>query len=214
MFFRVKRSDDRVYVQLVENAWEKGRTRQRVIATIGRLDQLMASGELERLLRSGQRFLCDSRAATSTAGAGPERKGASRRGARKRRILVVDDELEVLRALVRSLERLAPDIEVEGCLDGIDALVKVGRWRPDLLLLDIYMAGMDGFAVCRRLRQIPHLDDLKIVAMTAFPSEEARTRILGCGADAFLAKPVDLQEVAGFLPASEREEDRPGRGPC
>ena len=56
MFFRQKVSGDRVYLQVVENRWESGRARQRVIATLGRLDQLQDSGDLDRLLCSGSKF--------------------------------------------------------------------------------------------------------------------------------------------------------------
>ncbi len=49
MFFRQKRSGDRVYLQIVENRWEKGRTKQRVVATVGHLDQLQQSGQLSSL---------------------------------------------------------------------------------------------------------------------------------------------------------------------
>jgi transposase len=56
MFFRQKRSGEHVYLQIVENHWEKGRSRQRVIATVGRLDQLQQSGQLDGLLQSGAKF--------------------------------------------------------------------------------------------------------------------------------------------------------------
>ena len=56
MFFRQKRTGDRVYLQIVENRWENGRSKQRVLATLGRLDQLQESGQLDGLLRSGARF--------------------------------------------------------------------------------------------------------------------------------------------------------------
>ncbi len=59
MFFRRKKSGNRVYLQVVENRWEDGRSKQRVIATLGRLDQLQQSGQLEGLLRSGAKF-CQS----------------------------------------------------------------------------------------------------------------------------------------------------------
>jgi transposase len=56
MFFRQKRSGEHVYLQIVENRWEKGRSRQRVIATVGRLDELQRSGQLDGLLQSGAKF--------------------------------------------------------------------------------------------------------------------------------------------------------------
>jgi hypothetical protein len=56
MFFRQKKSGDRVYLQIVENRWEDGRARQRVVATLGRLDELQGSGDLARLLSSGSKY--------------------------------------------------------------------------------------------------------------------------------------------------------------
>ncbi|HID24295.1 MAG TPA: IS1634 family transposase [Planctomycetaceae bacterium] len=56
MFFRQKKSGSRTYLQIVENRWENGATRQRVVATLGRLDQLQESGQLDGLLKSGARF--------------------------------------------------------------------------------------------------------------------------------------------------------------
>jgi hypothetical protein len=56
MFFRQKRSGQHVYLQIVENRWERGRSRQRVVATVGRLDQLRQSGQLDGLLQSGAKF--------------------------------------------------------------------------------------------------------------------------------------------------------------
>src|SRR6478672_6399116 len=56
MFFRTKTSGSRSYLQIVENRWEDGRSRQRVVATLGRLDQLQQAGSLDSLLASGARF--------------------------------------------------------------------------------------------------------------------------------------------------------------
>ena len=70
MFFREKKSGDRVYLEIVENRWEQGRSKQRVIATLGRLERLTESGQLDALLQSGSKF------SESIKGA----RGASRRG--------------------------------------------------------------------------------------------------------------------------------------
>src|SRR6478752_6532570 len=56
MFFRTKKSGHRVYLQVVENRWENGRSRQRVLVTLGRLEQLQESGQLDALLLSGARL--------------------------------------------------------------------------------------------------------------------------------------------------------------
>ncbi len=56
MFFRQKKSGTRTYLQVVENRWEDGRSKQRVMCTLGRVDELKASGQLDRLLVSGAKF--------------------------------------------------------------------------------------------------------------------------------------------------------------
>ena len=56
MFFRQKKSGDRAYLQVIDNRWERGGSRQRVIATLGRLDHLRETGQLDALLESGTRF--------------------------------------------------------------------------------------------------------------------------------------------------------------
>lgn len=56
MFFREKKSGPRTYLQIVENRWEDGRSRQRVVATLGRVEELRESGQLDALLKSGARF--------------------------------------------------------------------------------------------------------------------------------------------------------------
>ncbi len=56
MFFRQKKSGNRVYLQIVENRWQDGRSKQRMIATLGRLDQLQQTAQLEGLLRSAAKF--------------------------------------------------------------------------------------------------------------------------------------------------------------
>jgi hypothetical protein len=70
MYFRKKSSGGRVYLQIVASRREGDRVRQQVIATLGRWDELEASGQLERLLRSGARFGCDGGGAPDRTGAG------------------------------------------------------------------------------------------------------------------------------------------------
>ena len=76
MFFRQKRSGNRVYLQIVENQWVNGRSQQRVIATVGRLDELQQSGQLEGLLESGAKFAEAALVLTAPPG-GPNTFGLS-----------------------------------------------------------------------------------------------------------------------------------------
>ena len=77
----------------------------------------------------------------------------------------------------------------------------IGATVPDLVLLDIYMEGIDGFEVCRRLKMIPGTADLPIVAMTSFPSEEARARILDYGAMDYWVKPLQPERLVELIQA-------------
>jgi excisionase family DNA binding protein len=116
-----------------------------------------------------------------------------------KRIFVVDDEPAVIRSLARAFDKHGGPYQIDGCTDGIEALVKIGAEPPDLVLLDIYMEGIDGFEVCRRLRRIPELEGLLIVAITAQPSEEARARILDHGAADYWVKPIAIEQIIALL---------------
>jgi excisionase family DNA binding protein len=129
--------------------------------------------------------------------------GLSSQAAGVKRIFVVDDEPAVLRAIQRSFEKLDSSYAIDGCHDGIEALVRIGADIPDLVLLDLYMEGIDGFEVCRRLRRIPELEGLQIVAMTAQPSEDARARILEYGATAYWVKPVRPEQLVALFEPPE-----------
>jgi len=81
--------------------------------------------------------------------------------------------------------------------------MRVGTFYPHLLILDLRMPGLDGFEVCKRVKEYPVTRPIKIVAITAYPEENARERILTAGADAFLEKPIQFvklqTEVARLL---------------
>ena len=102
-------------------------------------------------------------------------------------ILVVDDELAIRKGLAALLEESG--YSVRTARDGIAALGAVRASRPDLVLLDVMMPLMDGFAVCERIRQ--HDRDLPIVFLTAKDADEDQVRGLEVGADDFVSKGVD-----------------------
>jgi excisionase family DNA binding protein len=111
------------------------------------------------------------------------------------RILVVDDDPEMVSLLLDSLRGLRPAPKLEAALDGYEGVLKVGTFRPHVLVLDLRMAGLDGFEVCRRIKRDPALGGTRIVAITAYPERFARDRALACGADAYLTKPFDVRAL-------------------
>jgi excisionase family DNA binding protein len=125
----------------------------------------------------------------------------------KKRILVVDDDPKVASTLKRDFEGHLDAYEIEGCTDGIEAVYQIGSWRPDMVLLDIYMEGISSFDVCRRLRRIRELEDMLLVATSAAPSEQDRARILDHGAVEYLQKPLDPTVLMKLLEEAQKPED-------
>jgi excisionase family DNA binding protein len=114
---------------------------------------------------------------------------------RSRRVLIADDE-PVVRDLVRELVLAAASepIEVETADDGYDALLKVGDFKPDLLILDLKMPRMDGFQACRSIRSNAQMAHVRIVAMSGFAGDGNRERILEAGALHCFDKPLPVEE--------------------
>lgn len=115
------------------------------------------------------------------------------------RVLVVDDDHKVLALLKEVLKTAMPDAVVELADDGYEALVRVGAFRPDVLVLDIRMPRLDGFEVCQRLKARPETRSIRVLAMTAYSEGAVRERILAAGADDFLEKPFAVEEFRSRL---------------
>ncbi len=108
-------------------------------------------------------------------------------------ILIVDDDemnIKLLKGMLRSEKyRLAEAI------DGEEALGKVEKISPDLILLDVMMPGIDGFEVCRRLKRDERTRAIPVVMITALRDRDHRMKAMDVGADDFLIKPVDATEL-------------------
>lgn len=122
-------------------------------------------------------------------------------------VLVVDDDEIVARTIERSLR--AGGFRVAVVHSGVEALRVARRQPPDLMVLDIIMPGMDGFEVCRQVRADPILQDLPVLFLTAKGKEEDRIVGLRAGADDYLIKPFNLDElylrVRAILRRTKRE---------
>jgi two-component system response regulator MprA len=109
----------------------------------------------------------------------------------RQRVLVVDDEPAVREALRASLEFDGYRVTVAG--DGMDGLEQIGRDRPDLVVLDVMMPRMDGLTACRRLRAADPATP--VLMLTARDSMGDRVTGLDAGADDYLVKPFELDEL-------------------
>jgi two-component system, OmpR family, response regulator MprA len=116
------------------------------------------------------------------------------------RVLVVDDDAPVRRMLQRSLTAEGFDVEVAA--DGGAALVAAERSAPDLVILDVTMPGLDGLAVCRRLRAKGLRGS--ILMLTARDAVADRVTGLEAGADDYLVKPFAIEELVARMRALTR----------
>lgn len=119
-------------------------------------------------------------------------------------ILVVDDEPTNIRLLGELLT--AEGYQVVVVRNGEEALAQVRRRRPNLVLLDVVMPGLTGYEVCERLRAQPETRLLPIVLVTGARPEEERVRGLDAGADEFLTKPINREELLARVRALLRVE--------
>jgi putative two-component system response regulator len=109
------------------------------------------------------------------------------------KVLIVDDESAARTALEALLRR--EGFDVRDASDGPSALAECARFRPDLILLDILMPGMNGFEVCRRIKATPETRLTPVVLITGLSATEDRIEGINAGADDFLSKPIDINEL-------------------
>ena len=108
-------------------------------------------------------------------------------------ILVVDDEDIVAGSIERTLR--AHGFSVTVATSGVEGLNAARRHRPELVVLDVLMPGMDGMEVCRQIRADPILSDLPVLFLTARSKTEEKVLGLRAGADDYLAKPFNVDEL-------------------
>lgn len=118
------------------------------------------------------------------------------------RILVVDDEAAITQLIARAIHAALPDCEILEAHDGFHAGTVIATNRPDVVILDLRMPGMDGYEVCRLIKSQTTTRHAEVLAMTAFPSPENEKKILECGARVCLSKPLDLEAMLKEVRAS------------
>ena len=109
------------------------------------------------------------------------------------KILIVDDDQAVRQMLIKSLMK-SKSYRVEEASNGIEACIKLGSYRPDLLILDVFMPDMDGLEVCRAIKKDSSLGEVKVIITTGFPNHPKIKEVAKLGFSKIHFKPFDLPE--------------------
>ena len=109
------------------------------------------------------------------------------------KILVVDDNPVALDSMEGILKREGYDLFFAS--NGKEALKEAEKVKPDLILLDVMMPGMDGFEVCRIIRKTPVLSEVPVVLVTALDDLDSLLEGIEAGADDFISKPYNIAEL-------------------
>ena len=117
----------------------------------------------------------------------------------RRRILIVDDDPHFCRCLTEHFLYFQDSIITEMAFDGFSAGQLIPKFRPHIVLLDLMMAGIDGFEVCRKLKNDPETKYIRVIAMSGFASPENAQNVKDAGAECCLSKPIDIDELSRAL---------------
>jgi CheY-like chemotaxis protein len=122
-----------------------------------------------------------------------------------KKILVVDDEPEIVDFIKDLLAETIPH-QLESAADGFTAGRLVQTFMPDLVILDLLLPGVDGFQVCKTIREDAETKTTKILAVTGYDSADIKKKIIDSGADDYLGKPLDyaqtLEKISKLLGVS------------
>ncbi len=111
------------------------------------------------------------------------------------RVLVVDDDKRLARMIKKMLLSTDDSIQVELAHDGFVAGQTIEKFKPHVVILDLVMPGVDGFELCKLLKNNPETLDVRIIAITGNPNPAAAKKILRLGAEVCIPKPVKAEEL-------------------
>lgn len=121
------------------------------------------------------------------------------------RLLIVDDNEQFNHYLQALFSAQVENLKIFSAYDGFEAGRLVQQHKPDVVLLDVMMPGIDGIEVCRSLKSDPETAHIRVVAMTGYHSPELENKMLAAGAQVLLRKPFSSEEVlseCGFSSAT------------
>lgn len=121
----------------------------------------------------------------------------------RRKVLVVEDHLDTVHTFAMLLKM--DGHEVEFAINGYAAIDIAQKFRPDIVLLDLGLPGLDGFTVCSRIKHEPGLERTRVIAVTAYADDAHKVRSRAAGCELHVVKPVDpvhLLELVNTSPAT------------
>lgn len=119
--------------------------------------------------------------------------------ARIEQVLIVDDDQELNDLIKQYLDKRYPEFKINQAYDGYDAGKAIFEHKPDVVLLDINLPGVDGLKLCRQIKADENLSRPIVISITGVEDKEVEDRAKEAGVDAFLRKPVDLDALPGLI---------------
>ena len=123
-----------------------------------------------------------------------------------RHVFLIDDEKAISTALMIRLRSIG--YEITSFCDGLLGLTEAAKKRPDVILLDIRMPGMDGYEVCQRLKSAPETSHIPVVFLSANATESTRQQATEVGGAAFISKPFEAKDVIDTIRSVMDESGR------
>ncbi len=114
-------------------------------------------------------------------------------------ILIVDDDIQFANFLKEFIKNFDDKIMVKIAEDGFEAGRLVHTFFPDLILMDLMMPTMDGFETCKSIKSDPKTEQIRVIAMTGFGSDENQNRIKALGAEDCLLKPINEEILENYI---------------
>jgi DNA-binding response OmpR family regulator len=118
----------------------------------------------------------------------------------KRKVLIVDDDAEIVELLVDVLTRDGR-FETKTASSGYEAGIATQRFRPEVILLDYMLPDVNGNVVCQTIRKNPEFENIKIIIVSGVVKQDEIEQLLKSGAEDFIRKPFDVAELTGKITA-------------
>lgn len=114
-------------------------------------------------------------------------------------VLIVDDDQSLNDLIKQFLDKKYPDFKVMQALDGYDAGRAILEQRPDVVILDINLPGVDGYKLTRQIKADENLSRPIVIAITGMDDPDVEQRAREAGVDGFIRKPIDLESLPGLI---------------